>query len=132
IVEVTGNKFGKPFALTLDINKPENCQKARSSGANAAISEHSVYNKNGASFVMLEYGGGGLRIFDLSDGEHPKEVAYFNDGAGFTHSGVFHYDDQRGILVTSGARAMHVLMLQPQIIAALGLPMPTDPKYPYK
>ena len=41
-------------------------------------------------------------------------------------------DDQRGILVTSGARAMHVLMLQPQIIAALGLPYPTDPKYPYK
>jgi hypothetical protein len=132
IVEVTGNKFGKPFPLTLDINKPENCQKAKASGANAAISEHSVYNKNGASFVMLEYGGGGLRIFDLSDGDNPKEVAYFNDGAGFTHSGVFHYDDQRGILVTSGARAMHVLMLQPQIIAALGLPQPTDPKYPYK
>lgn len=67
-----------------------------------------------------------------SDGEHPKEVAYFNDGAGFTHSGVFHYDDQRGILVTSGARAMRVLMLQPQIIAALGLPHPTAPMYPYK
>ena len=32
----------------------------------------------------------------------------------------------------SGSMAMHVLMLQPQMIKALGLPMPTDPGYPYK
>lgn len=68
IVEVTGNKFGTPFPLTLDINKPENCQVAQASGANASITEHSVYNRNGAAFVMIEYGGAGLRIFDLRDG----------------------------------------------------------------
>ncbi|MET0389058.1 MAG: hypothetical protein ABW321_23995 [Polyangiales bacterium] len=132
IVEVTGNKFGKPFTLTLDVNKPENCQEARSSGANASITESSVYNKGGAAFVMLEYGGAGLRVFDLRDGEHPKEVAYYNDGQGHVHSGVFHYDEARGIMLASGSRAVHVLMLQPQMIAALGLPQPTDPKYPYK
>lgn len=132
IVEVTGNKFAKPFALTLDINRPENCQAAKASGANASISEHSIYNKAGAAFVMLEFGKAGLRVFDLRDGEHPKEVAYYNDGKGHVHSGVFHYDEARGIMLASGSQAVHVLMLQPQMIAALGLPQPTDPKYPYK
>jgi hypothetical protein len=132
IVEVTGNKFGTPFTLTLDINKPENCQKARSSGARAAITEQSVYNKNGAAFVMIEFGGAGLRVFDLRDGEKPREVAYYNDGKGHVHSGVFYYDDARGIMLASGSQAMHVLMLQPQMIEALGLPKPTDPMYPYK
>lgn len=132
IVEVTGKKFGKPFTLTLDINKPENCQAAQASRANAAISETSVYNKHGAAFVMIEHGGAGLRVFDLRDGEHPREVAYYNDGKGHVHSGVFYYDDARGIMLASGSEAMHVLMLQPQMIAALGLPYPTDPNYPYK
>ena len=43
-----------------------------------------------------------------------------------------YYDDARGIMLASGSQAMHVLMLQPQMIEALGLPKPTDPKYPYK
>jgi hypothetical protein len=132
IVEVTGNKFGKPFPLTLDVNKPENCQAAKASNANAAITEHTIYNKNGAAFVMMEYGGAGLRVFDLRDGEHPREVAYYNDGKGHVHSGVFYYDDARGIMLASGSSAVHVLMLQPQMIEALGLPHPTDPEYPYK
>ena len=132
VVEVTGNKFGEPFPLTLDINKPENCQAARRSRANASISEHSLYNKGEAAFVMMEWGGAGLRVFDLRDGDNPKEVAYYNDGRGHVHSGVFHYDDARGIMLASGTRAVQVLMLQPQIIAALGLPYPTDPDYPYK
>jgi hypothetical protein len=132
VVEVTGKKFGKPFPLTLDINKPENCQKANASRSNASITEHSVYNKGGAAFVMIEYGTAGLRVFDLRDGDKPKEAAYYNDGKGHAHSGVFSYDDTRGIMVASGRLAGHVLMLQPQMIAALGLPQPTDPKYPYK
>ncbi len=131
IVEVTGNQFGEPFPLTLDINKPDNCEAARASGARASISETSMYNRNGAAFVMIEYGGAGLRVFDLRDGDNPREVAYYNDGRGHVHSGVFHYDDARGIMLASGSRSMQVLMLQPQMIEALGLPQPTDPGYPY-
>ena len=132
IVEVTGKKFGKPLILTLDINRPENCQVAKASGSNATITEHSVYNKNGAAFVMLEYGSAGTRVFDLRNGENPKEAAYYNDGKGLVHSGVFHYDDARGILISSGRSAAHVLVLESEAITALGLPKPTDPKYPYK
>jgi hypothetical protein len=132
VVEVTGNKFGKPFPLTVDINKPENCQAAKTSGSNATITEHSVYNKNGAAFVMIEYGSAGLRVFDLRNGDKPTEAAYYNDGKGHVHSGVFQYDDARGIMIASGRLAAHVLMLEPEAIAALGLPKPTDPKYPYK
>jgi hypothetical protein len=72
-----------------------------------------------------------LRVFDLRDGDSPREAAYYNDGKGHVHSGVFHYDDARGIMIASGRQAAHVLVLQPQVIKALGLPAPTDPKYPY-
>lgn len=132
IVEVTGNKFGTPHILTLDINRPENCQHAKAAGANPGLTETSIYNKNGAAFVMIEYGSAGLRLFDIRDGEHPKELAYWNDGNGHTHSGLFYYDDTRGIILASGALKTQVLMLEPQMIEALGLPQPTDPKYPYK
>lgn len=80
---------------------------------------------------MMEFGSAGLRIFDLRDGYTPKEVGYFNDGTGHTHSGLFHYDESRGIILVSGSDAMRVLQVQPQVIRALGLPYPTDPGYPF-
>ena len=83
--------------------------------------------------LMVEFGdpdsGGGLRVFDVRDGYHPKEVAYFNTG-GFVHSGRFYYDEQGGLLLTPATAGMQVLELQPQVITALGLPTPTDPAYP--
>jgi hypothetical protein len=132
IVEVTGNEFGEPFHLSLGINQPENCQEAMNSGVRAGITEQSIYNENGAAFVMIEWGAAGLRVFDLRDGEKPVEIAYYNDGKGHVHSGVFHYDAESGIMLASGSQAMHVLMVQPETIEALGLPMPTNPGYPYK
>jgi hypothetical protein len=132
VVEVTGNKFGTPSVLTLDINRPENCQHTKATGENPGISETSIYNNNGAAFVMIEYGAAGLRLWDIRNGDHPKEIAYWNDGNGHTHSGQFYYDDTRGLIIASGALATQVLMLEPQMIQALGLPRPTDPKYPFK
>jgi hypothetical protein len=85
---------------------------------------------------MVEFGSAGLRVFDLRDGKGiaagrlPQEVAYFNSGGGYVHSGVFHYDAARGIVLASAADGMQVLELQPQVIRALGLPKPTDPAYP--
>ncbi|MFA5937904.1 MAG: hypothetical protein WC809_01000 [Sinimarinibacterium sp.] len=139
VVEVTGKAFNKEKfesyrsypLVTMAINRPENCEAATASGASAVITEYSLYNKNGAAFLMMEFGGAGLRVFDLRDGDQPKEAAYYNDGKGHVHSGVFHYDEARGIMVASGSEAMHVLVLQPQVIDALGLPYPTDPAYPY-
>jgi hypothetical protein len=131
VAEVTGDKLKHASLVTMAINRPENCKAAQASGGTARITEHSIYNKNGAAFAMVEFGTAGLRIFDLRDGYAPKEVAYFNDGTGHVHSGLFYYDDARGMIVASGSNAMHVLELQPQVIQALGLPYPTDPGYPF-
>lgn len=131
IAEVTNDVLMQASLLTLDINKPENCDAATASGVVATITEHAVYNKNGAAFGMIEFGDAGLRIFDLRDGYAPKEVAYFNTGNGHVHSGLFHYDDARGLILASGSTGLQVLEVQPQIIDALGLPYPTDPNYPY-
>lgn len=138
IAEVTGGQFDKEKyeayrqnpGLTLAINRPENCEAAQASGVTPKITEYSLYNEHRAAMLMVEYGSGGLRVFDLREGDNPKEVAYFNDGNGHVHSGVFYYNDQNGTIVTSGSQAMHVLELQPQVIKALGLPCPTDPEYP--
>ncbi len=131
VAEVTGDEMKHASLVTVAINKPESCDAAKASGANATVTEHSVYNKNGAAFVMMEFGGAGLRVFDLRDGYAPKEAAYFNAGTGHVHSGVFHYDAARGIMLASGSSAMQVLQLQPQVIEALGLPQPTDASYPF-
>lgn len=130
IAEVTGDVMKHASMLTVAINRPEHCDAATASGVRAVISEHSVYNKHGAAFVMMEYGDAGLRVFDVRDGYAPKEVAYFNSGNGHVHSGLFHYDDTRGIMLAPGSNGLQVLELQPQVVAALGLPYPTDPAYP--
>ena len=131
VTEVTDDKPKHAGIITVAINRPENCAAAKKSGSAAFFSEHSIYNKGRAAFAMLEYGGAGLRVWDLRDGYAPKEVAYYNNGTGHVHSGVFHYNEKTGIMVASGAEAMQVLMLEPQVIRALGLPKPTDARYPY-
>ena len=131
VTEVTGDKPKHAAMITVAINRPENCAAAKKSGSAAFFSEHSIYNKGSAAFAMLEYGGAGLRVWDLRNGYAPKEVAYYNNGTGHVHSGVFHYDETTGIMVASGAKAMQVLVLEPQVIKALGLPTPTDARYPY-
>jgi hypothetical protein len=131
ITEVTGDKPKHASRVTVAINKPENCAAAKASGSKAFYSEHVVYNKGGAAFAMIAYEGAGLRIWDVRDGYHPKEVAYYNTGAGYVHSAMFHYDETTGVVVASGTDALQLLVLEPQVIKALGLPKPTAAAYPY-
>ena len=133
IAEVTNDDLKHASRVSLMINEPQNCAARALSGSNAAITEATLYNKHGAAMLMVQFGdpdtGAGLRVFDVRDGYHPKEVAYFNTG-GHVHSGRFYYDDTRGIVLTAASAGMQVLELQPQVITALGLPTPTDPAYP--
>ena len=131
ITEVTGDKPRHASTLTVAINRPESCEAAKASGSQAFYSEHTVYNQNGAAFAMVEYGGAGLRIWDVRDGYHPTEVAYYNSGTGYVHSAMFQYDEKTGVVVASGAAGLQLLVLEPQVIRALGLPMPTAAAYPY-
>jgi hypothetical protein len=134
VTEVTGDKPKHAATVTVAINRPENCAAAKASGSAAFYSEHVVYSKNGATFAMIAYEGAGLRIFDLRDAYHPKEVAYYNrsgTAGGYVHSAMFHYDEATGVLVASGKNALQLLVLEPQVIRALGLPTPTATAYPY-
>lgn len=153
VAEVTGDEMVHASRVSLMINEPQNCEARAASGSSAQLSEHSMYNKQGAAtcrarplrsrsgrsskctarstaaLLMLDFGDAGLRVFDVRDGYAPKEVAYFNT-SGHVHSGLFHYDDARGLMLQSASSGMRVLELQPQVIAAAGLPYPTDPAYP--
>ena len=126
VAEVTGDDLKHASRISLMINEPQNCMQP---GSKPALSEQSVYNQHGAAIVMMEWGGAGLRVFDVRNGYAPKEVAYFNRG-GHVHSGRFHYDDKRGIMLQPASSGMRVLELQPQVITGAGLPAPTDPLYP--
>ena len=114
VAEVTGDNLVHASRVSLMINEPQNCM---ASGSKPSISEQSVYNKHGAAMLMMEFGGAGLRVFDVRNGYAPKEVAYFNRG-GHVHSGRFHYDDKRGIMLQPASSGMRVLVLQPQVITA--------------
>ena len=131
ITEVTGDKPKHASTLTVAINRPENCAAAKSSGSSAFYSEHVVFNKHAAAFAMVAYEGAGLRIWDLRDGYHPREVAYYNRGGGYVHSAMFHYDETTGVVVASASSGLRLLVLEPQVIKTLGLPMPTAAAYPY-
>ena len=133
IAEVTGDDLKHASRVSLMINEPQNCAARSVSGSSASLSEHSIYNQHGAAMLMVEWGAGatgaGLRVFDVRDGYAPKEIAYFNRG-GRVHSGRFHYDAARGLMLEPNTSGMRVLELQPQVITAAGLPTPTDPAYP--
>lgn len=130
VADVTGDVLKHASRVSLMINEPQNCGEWGGSRSTAAITGHSIYNMHGAAMLMMEFGSAGLRVFDIRDGYAPKEVAYFNRGDGHVHSGRFHYDDARGLMLQPANDGMRVLELQPRVIKALGLPKPTDPAYP--
>jgi hypothetical protein len=129
LTDVTGDIPTPAAMVELAINKSENCQAKLSSGQNTQIAYHAVDNAEHATFAMISFGSAGLRVIDIRDPKHPVEAAYFNRGQ-MQHAAVGHWDAARGLLYEPGPSGLQVLELQPQVIAALGLPYPTDPAYP--
>jgi len=68
ITEVTGDQLQPAVPLTLKINEPENCGARNTSGQDATITEHSIYNKDGAAFAMVEW------LREASVMPHPTEA----------------------------------------------------------
>lgn len=106
--------------LRLAINEPEFCEERKASGHDPWISYHMVDNPLDASFAAVNFGRAGLRVFDIRDPANPSEVAYFNHGP-LAHSGISHYDAERGLLYVPGGSSFWVLEVQPQVREHLGL-----------
>ncbi|HVV37259.1 MAG TPA: hypothetical protein VHC63_11695 [Acidimicrobiales bacterium] len=118
--------------LTLAINQPHNCVRELGDGENASVHYHDVDDPQHTTFVMASMWNAGVRIFDVRDPWHPREVAYFNPGMFLRPSdngaldkawGHVHYDAASGQLwFATQSGGFWVVELEPQVRAHLGLP----------
>jgi hypothetical protein len=116
----------------LAINEPANCATEVADGVNASVHYHDVDDPNRTTFAMLSMWNAGLRIVDLRDPYHPREVGYFNPGAFLTPGedalldkawGHVRYVPSTGqIWFASQSGGFWVVELEPQVRKALGLP----------
>jgi hypothetical protein len=132
----------------LPINEPEHCVEQVLSLSNASVHYNDVDDPDDTTFAMLSMWNAGLRVVDVRDPAHPTEVAYFNPGrfelagdpgggtgigaglALLTPNGLdqawahSRYVPETGhIWLTTRSGGFWVLELEPQVRAALGLPV---------
>ena len=115
----------------LAINDPANCATQVADGVNASVHYHDVDDPTHTTFAMLSMWNAGLRIVDIRDPRHPREVAYFNPGVFRTTAGIaldqawghIHYIASTGQLwFATATGGFWVVELEPQVRAELGLP----------
>ena len=115
----------------LAINDPSNCATQVADGVNASVHYHDVDDSAHTSFALLSMWNAGLRIADLRDPRHPREVAYFNPGMfNTTHGkvldqawGHIRYIASTGQLwFATATGGFWVVELEPQTRSALALP----------
>lgn len=124
----------------LGIAEPRNCGAQVASGVNPSVHYQDVDNQTNTTFAMFSSWNSGLRVVDVRDPSHPKEVAYFNPGqfekpgqGGFLDVAWAHtrYVPELGQLwLTTATGGFWVLELEPQVRAALGLPPLAAPLAP--
>jgi hypothetical protein len=112
--------------LSVAINEPLHCVDQVLSGVNASVHYQDVDNPDDTTFAMVSAWNAGLRIFDVRDPVHPREVAYFNPGRwgldldqAWAH--IRYRQDTGQIWLTTASGGFWVLELEPQLRAALGL-----------
>lgn len=133
--------------IQLDINTLGHCADQLLSGTNASVHYQDVDDPDDTTFVMSSAWNAGLRITDVRDPLHPKEVAYFNPGrfpapnpfAGELGIGtavdlqsqsgldqawahVRYREDTGHLWLTTASGGFWVLELEPQVRKALDLP----------
>ena len=64
----------------LEINEPRNCAAQYDSRTLASVHYHDFDRPDDARFAMLSMWNAGVRVIDVRDPAHPREVAYFNPG----------------------------------------------------
>jgi hypothetical protein len=118
--------------FTLAINDQANCARQVVDQVNASVHYHDVDNPAHTTFAMMSMWNAGLRIADLRDPYHPKEVAYFNPGAMRSTVATIALDQAWGhvrylpqsgqIWFATETGGFWVVELEPQVRAYLGLP----------
>jgi hypothetical protein len=116
----------------LAIGEPSNCAAQVASGVNPSVHYQNVDDETNTTFAMFSSWNSGLRIADVRDPAHPKEVAYFNPGMFETPSQgslldqawahIRYLPESGQIWLTTETGGFWVLELEPQIRAELGLP----------
>ena len=132
--------------IRLPINDPIHCLDQALSGVNASVHYHDVDDPADTTFALVSAWNAGLRIFDVRDPVHPREVAYFNPGRvggdplggppgigtvvglaslnqldqAWAH--VRYRPESGQIWLTTATGGFWVLELEPQVRAALDLP----------
>ena len=133
--------------LRLPINDPIHCGEQTLSGVNASVHYQDADDADDTTFTMSSMWNAGLRIHDVRDPAHPREVAYFNPGT-FPKANPLEGDLDAGtvlglqnptgldqawahvryrpatghIWLTTATGGFWVLELEPQVRKALGLP----------
>jgi hypothetical protein len=114
----------------LAINDPSNCAAQIDSGVSASVHYHDVDDPTRTTFVVASMWNSGVRVFDVRDPAHPKEVAYFNPGDVQAGPGVtldhawahVRWVPKTGQLwFSTSAGGFWVAELEPQVRAQLGL-----------
>jgi hypothetical protein len=79
IVDISNERAPKAVAdIKLDINQQSNCQLTGFDDAVYSIHYIGVDDELDTKRAFFSYYSGGLRVFDVRDPEHPKEIAYYH------------------------------------------------------
>ena len=78
--------------LVLEVNEPANCTSVLPDLVGLSIFTYgthycSVDNRHNATTLACDEFNSGIRVFDIRDPRHPKEIAYFNPAGATTASG---------------------------------------------
>jgi hypothetical protein len=128
IVDVTNPRKPVQVAeLPIQVNELENCWTFRedTTGGVLLYTSHyvSVDDPRNASLVFITWYSSGLRVFDVRDPAHPKEVAYLNPpvgpDAGVSHDSSTTYTrwvpEKGQVWFGSGVRGFNVAELAPSV-----------------
>lgn len=64
--------------LKLEVNETRNCERTNEDDVTYSIHYVGVDDERRTTKVFYTYYGGGLRVFDVRDPAHPKEIAYYH------------------------------------------------------
>lgn len=116
----------------LEINEPKNCLRQIADRVNASVHYHDVDDPEETTIAMLSMWNAGLRIVDVRDPLHMREVGCFNPAAAKESGGTFRLDQTWGhvryvpstghIWFATKSGGFWVVELEPQVRSALGLP----------